>query len=244
MIPTYGEIASPITGVISCQFQGSNELVPVGKNMQVRRPRSFEVTALRDVHACLLEVQYPLTFFRNILLHDDKFVCFVVDDPDHYGSFAAVISAQPRYKESFLSYMYSCLTGSRPGYIMTLGTLPAFRNKGLATKLIERTCEDLAKRFGCTSVELHCLESNYSARRLYKQCGFQEVSIIHNYYTFNNVPHNAVLLRKNLTELCPENEVMPLLPWVLHSTVDIAVNGWNYISSFFSTSSQRDAHNL
>ena len=67
------------------------------------------------------------------------------------------------------------IMGGRPiGYLGTVGVLPEFRNRGLATALIAQTLRYLASR-GLDSAVLFVETTNLGARRLYERLGWRPV---------------------------------------------------------------------
>lgn len=71
---------------------------------------------------------------------------------------------------------------------------PSFRRLGIATNLIERCCQNLAKQ-GVKTVFLEVRASNIPAISLYKKLGFVELSVRKKYYSDGE---NALILKKEL----------------------------------------------
>lgn len=69
------------------------------------------------------------------------------------------------------------------GEVLNLATLPAERNKGIASKLLEYSFE-LFRSLGVTRVTLEVRVSNTNAKNLYSKYGFEPISVRKNYYTF------------------------------------------------------------
>ncbi|WP_346909698.1 GNAT family N-acetyltransferase [uncultured Roseibium sp.] len=72
--------------------------------------------------------------------------------------------------------MPSGLIGRREtaGYLISSGTLPAWRGKGLAQALAGRS-EALLKQAGVTSLQLEVISTNAPAIRVYEKLGFQVI---------------------------------------------------------------------
>ena len=65
--------------------------------------------------------------------------------------------------------------------IITVAVSNKFRNKGIATSLINALIENLKSK-GVTSLFLEVRESNVSAIKLYEKLGFIKLSVRKNYY--------------------------------------------------------------
>ncbi|KAJ6593655.1 acyl-CoA N-acyltransferase [Mycena capillaripes] len=89
---------------------------------------SHDVPAVMQLHAALLPVPYPPSFFLHLLLQPAR-LCLVARE---HGDPVAFISA-----------------AAHPGHrieILTLGVLPSFQQRRLATRLIHAVIDDLANR--------------------------------------------------------------------------------------------------
>jgi ribosomal protein S18 acetylase RimI-like enzyme len=84
----------------------------------------------------------------------------------------------------------------KDGYIMTLVVAPGHRQRGLAGRLLEAACAILRVRYNCGSSSLHCLASNFAARRLYARHGYTELALLASYYDFGGRTHDGVHLKR------------------------------------------------
>jgi len=84
----------------------------------------------------------------------------------------------------------------KDGYIMTLVVAPGHRQRGLAGRLLEAACAILRARYNCGSSSLHCLASNFAARRLYARHGYAELALLSSYYDFGGRMHDGVHLKR------------------------------------------------
>ena len=80
-------------------------------------------------------------------------------------------------------------------YIMTLGTVTAYRHFGLATRLVEQVLETMVHRdVDMGTVYLHVITSNDAAIRFYEtKLGFWRVQEIADYYTIEGEQYNCYL---------------------------------------------------
>lgn len=80
---------------------------------------------------------------------------------------------------------------------MTLGTVRAYRQEGLATSLVERCIDQVvAPDPSCGALYLHVITSNTQAIRFYEGLGFWRVEEIADYYTIDGEHHNCYLYAK------------------------------------------------
>jgi ribosomal-protein-alanine N-acetyltransferase len=76
--------------------------------------------------------------------------------------------------------------------LLNLAVAPAFRRRGLATRLVEWLLQP-SETAAAISVFLEVRESNLGARAFYKHLGFQEVSVRPNYYAFSS--ESAIVMK-------------------------------------------------
>ena len=136
---------------------------------------------IERLHSSFLEVQYDDRFYTT-LERDAACIALVACVG---GSIVGVATARNWDDDSSSGwarqYMSYYIFGSRAGYIMTLGVLPAFRGRGVGSSLLKRVCEILG-RAGCSDVRLHCLASNTAGRGLYSSHGFMETEYLTAFY--------------------------------------------------------------
>lgn len=84
-------------------------------------------------------------------------------------------------------------------YISNLAVKNAYRRQGIGKCLLTR-CEELAYSWGYDGIQLHVLESNNSARQLYKKNGYRIIKKETYWNGFFNPSSTRLLLRKKLSE--------------------------------------------
>ncbi|CAI5455313.1 unnamed protein product [Caenorhabditis angaria] len=93
---------------------------------------------------------------------------------------------------------YDVILDERALYIMTLGTLAAYRQFGVGTVMINhvfKLCEnDQTIKILCLHVQIN----NETALNFYKKHGFEQKEIVHDYYRIT--PSDAYLLVKRIRE--------------------------------------------
>jgi ribosomal-protein-alanine N-acetyltransferase len=82
-------------------------------------------------------------------------------------------------------------------HINTLGTLPAFEGRGVATSLMDDAWRD-AKERGVKRATLEVAASNHRAQRLYYRYGFKPVGVRKNYY--ERIKEDALILWADLVD--------------------------------------------
>jgi len=82
-------------------------------------------------------------------------------------------------------------------HLLKIAVSPAWRENGIATRLLERCFANSAKQ-GAASVHLEVRPSNTAAIELYLKLGFETIGRRHKYYP--DTKEDAVLMMKNLKE--------------------------------------------
>lgn len=82
---------------------------------------------------------------------------------------------------------------------MTIGVLPAYRRRGIASQLLEYVVEEASKNKEILEVYLHVQTSNADAKTFYLQKGFIEMGTIKDYYKRISPP-DSFMLGKSLVE--------------------------------------------
>lgn len=83
----------------------------------------------------------------------------------------------------------------RAGRILTLDVVPAARQLGLASLLVDE-CESRLRSSGCKEVYLETAVNNEPALRLYRKCGYQILRTLPGYYASHSL--DAFLMGKLL----------------------------------------------
>jgi ribosomal-protein-alanine N-acetyltransferase len=82
-------------------------------------------------------------------------------------------------------------------HLLKIAVSPAWRERGIATRLLER-CFAINAKQGATSVHLEVRPTNTPAIELYLKLGFEVIGQRHKYYA--ETKEDAVLMIKNLKE--------------------------------------------
>ena len=68
------------------------------------------------------------------------------------------------------------------GHIITINVAPAYRRRGIASKMLKET-EEILKAKGITECHLEVREDNSAALKLYQNSGYQKISRLEKYYS-------------------------------------------------------------
>ena len=82
---------------------------------------------------------------------------------------------------------------------MTIGVLPAYRRRGIASFLLDYLLEDVSKNNTNLEVYLHVQTTNEDAKNFYIQKGFIMMGTIKDYYR-KITPPDCFILGKSLVE--------------------------------------------
>lgn len=95
-----------------------------------------------------------------------------------------------------VGFIILCMEGAFRGYIQTICIAPAWRNRGIGSKLLtfaeERILRETPNVFMCVS------SFNKDAQRLYQRLGYKVVGELRNYIVSG---HSEILLRKTIAPL-------------------------------------------
>jgi [ribosomal protein S18]-alanine N-acetyltransferase len=107
-----------------------------------------------------------------------------------------VKSSENGVGEQVIAYAFLRLAADEL-HILKIAVAPAWRGKGIGTRLAER-CLQMGAERGATSAHLEVRPSNTPAVGLYQKLGFDVIGRRHNYYTDSK--EDALVMMKNLKE--------------------------------------------
>ncbi len=108
------------------------------------------------------------------------------------GTFAIVSETDSGEIAGFVA---AARTSLGKGHIVTIDVLPQFRRQGLGTQLM-RSVEAQLFRIGALTMELETARENGAAQSLFKNLGYERLTIIENYYPGGG---SAWIMRKRIT---------------------------------------------
>jgi N-alpha-acetyltransferase 50 len=152
-----------------------------------------------DVNLANLEQFKTLTVSTLPVRYSDKFYKELLDKvPKDYIKFAfcdgfAVGSICCRLEDS----KEEETQGKKRLYIMTISCLPAYRRRGIASKLLNHVLEKSKADESVYDVYLHVQTSNEDAIAFYEAKGFEKKDKLENYYK-RIEPNDAYILQLSL----------------------------------------------
>ncbi|KAK7043555.1 acyl-CoA N-acyltransferase [Favolaschia claudopus] len=128
--------------------------------------RSRDIPAIMQLHATLLPVSYPRSFFLHLLLQPSRLCLVARNNDDPIAFVSAVLHREQRLE------------------ILTLGVLPKFQQLHLATRLVYAVIDALTQATTAVTVFAQVSASNASARAFYEHIGMTiKGDVVHNLYT-------------------------------------------------------------
>lgn len=141
---------------------------------------SNNIGLLRKLNEQTFPVRYADKFYAEIPTLLTEFTQFA-----YFGGFAV---------GAVCGRLEPCVdASSKKLYIMTIGVLNAYRNRGIGRKLLDYLLENAAKRSDVKVVYLHVQTNNATALDFYKKAGFENLGKIEGYYKRIEPPDCFVL---------------------------------------------------
>ncbi|CAM9676954.1 unnamed protein product [Chrysoparadoxa australica] len=164
----------------------------------------------RHVHEACLPVRYKQQFYNNLVegvvqrrSNSPKEsiytqVAALTDDAGQEKALIGLITCQ-------MVTVGSGESGDEPGdisfsdsskytkaaYMLTLATLPGYRNQGIGSVLLEGCVAEAGRRIDCGAVFLHVITHNRLAIQFYEKRGFVRVKELPGYYLIDGFHHNC-----------------------------------------------------
>lgn len=140
--------------------------------------------------ATLLPVSYPTSFFLNVVIQPTR-ACFIANAGDGNDPVAFCCAA-----------IHDSTLAEPSIEILTLGVLPAFRQRRLATRLVRAVIETLSRRTAAaaTAIYAHIATANKPARNFYERMGMHVCSdVIRNIYRIPRGSRDAYRVSGRIT---------------------------------------------
>ncbi|KAF5345313.1 hypothetical protein D9758_008515 [Tetrapyrgos nigripes] len=166
----------------------------------VRQIIAADLSELANLHAALIPVPYPPSFFINLLIQSN-YACLIAHDTS---------SASPDAPIAFISasiHKSNSITGSQKPHIqlLTLGVLPEYQHKGLARTLVQQVISTLHTSSDPTPpIYTHVCTTNTLAQSFYRSLGmtpFQSSRDSGPFIARNKYPSYSSRCRDDLVEL-------------------------------------------
>ncbi|KAK7472950.1 hypothetical protein VKT23_001054 [Stygiomarasmius scandens] len=133
----------------------------------IRNFTANDLQQVSDLHAALIPVPYPPSFFINLLIQSN-YACLIAHDPD---------SATPDIPIAFVSasiHKSNTIIGSPKPHIqlLTLGVHPDYQHKGLARALVQQVINTLhTSSEPVPPIYTHVCTTNTPAQSFYRRLG-------------------------------------------------------------------------
>eukprot|EP00188_Purpureofilum_apyrenoidigerum_P001205 Plantae.Rhodophyta-Purpureofilum_apyrenoidigerum.ctg16460.p1 GENE.Plantae.Rhodophyta-Purpureofilum_apyrenoidigerum.ctg16460~~Plantae.Rhodophyta-Purpureofilum_apyrenoidigerum.ctg16460.p1 ORF type:complete len:174 (+),score=27.11 Plantae.Rhodophyta-Purpureofilum_apyrenoidigerum.ctg16460:226-747(+) len=147
------------------------------------------VEQLQRLNTALFPVRYNEKFYRDAIAAPEGFVQLAYYQGVLVG--AVLVRKEAR------------IEGGEKLYIMTLGVLAPYRERGIGNQLLNHVFELCRTSKLCQNVQeiyLHVHTANEEAIQFYKKRGFGVVETIEHYYKRGVEPPNCYLLSKKLDD--------------------------------------------
>jgi ribosomal-protein-alanine acetyltransferase len=148
----------------------------MGERLSVRPPQVSDARALAEAEIVCFSDPWPPQFFLSEILADGRFNRLLVDPS---GSMVAYL---------FSAWQYLDL------HVLKVATLPSYRRKGLARRLMSSAEEHLTEMNG-ESLTLEVRDTNIEAIAMYESLGYERAGIRPAYY---HDGQDAVIMTKRI----------------------------------------------
>lgn len=167
----------------------------------VYRPmRPSDLEALEQIHAALFPIRYEREFFINVVngLGIVSWAAVAVHEPDGQNVeligfvTARTIATKDSEIEDLISYDRSRKDPTLV-YILTLGVVERYRNRGIASSLIQEVINYASSIANCRAVYLHVIAYNNPAIHFYKKMLFKLARRLPKFYYINGQHYDSYL---------------------------------------------------
>ncbi|KAI5066534.1 hypothetical protein GOP47_0019158 [Adiantum capillus-veneris] len=160
------------------------------------RPSDLDV--LRELHDALFPIKYDADFFSSVVYGHGIISWAAVDTSragllhDEIVGFVTtrVVSTAEIDTTGMLGYELGTSEKDLV-YILTIGVIKSYRNKGIATSLIHRVLDYASTIPTCRAVYLHVVPYNVKAISFYERNSFRCLRRIQNFYYINEHAYDA-----------------------------------------------------
>lgn len=142
------------------------------------------IGTLKLLNETILPVRYSDKVYNEILTTPKEFTKFAYYKSIVVGAICGRLEEKP--KETFKLY------------IMTLGTLPAYRGRGIGSQLLTSLMEGTKEYRDIEEIYLHVQTNNSNAISFYKKFGFEVTGEIKGYYKNIPPPLDCFILAKKI----------------------------------------------
>lgn len=143
------------------------------------------IPSLTALHALCFDVPWDESAFTSLFSNNAFGFCLTLLETKEIAAFILLRSAAAETE------------------ILTLATHPLYQRQGLATQLLQHTCNALSAQ-GIEEIFLEVRADNLTAQALYIACGFTEIARRPQYYALpDGTRQDALVLKKKLLPPMP-----------------------------------------
>ncbi len=178
--------------------QGS--VVKINRQLYLGAVNANNVDQLKALNRSILPVRYQDSFYKNVLTTPPALTKLAYFKDVIVGNICCreeLVSPQGALageKTSATPLSAKIPTSSKHVYMMTLGVLAAYRNRGIGSAMLKYVI-DRAASDGYQSIYLHVHTANDYAIQFYERNGFENIGKIEGYYKRVTPPDCFVLVK-------------------------------------------------
>lgn len=162
-----------------------------------RSIRPSDIDVLEQIHTDIFPIRYESEFFQNVVNGRDIVSWAAVDRsrPNQSDELVGFVTARiVLAKESEISdQIRSSKSDQTLVYILTLGVVESYRNRGIASSLIREVIRYASAIPTCRGVYLHVISYNNAAIHLYQKMSFNCIRRLYGFYLINGQHYDSYL---------------------------------------------------
>lgn len=176
-----------------------NTTKPITPTLRYRPIERKDKAIIQKLHEDFFPVRYSSQFYDDIVqgigIFNGKLYSIIVEKEEE-GEVVGFVLAQ------LLEYPAQCEDHdlfnptdkvSQVLYILTIGCVPEYRQRGIASRLIGMCVEYARSVESCGAVYLHVIDYNHSAVKLYEKNHFQYLKTNQSFYHINEEYYSALV---------------------------------------------------
>ena len=168
------------------------QLMPLN-GARIARVEIDHIDAVKQLTSTTLPMRYPDKFFKEVIMEQEV------------GDLARVALFEEKPIGWIRCRLETCGTPKKPTYdsppcqiyIQALCLLAPYRQRGLASQMLQEVIRPNVQKYGATSIYAHVWENNENALEWYERRGFTRVLLVDQYYKRLR-PSGAWIVRKDL----------------------------------------------
>jgi N-alpha-acetyltransferase 50 len=188
----------------SAPLMSNNGTQSLPSNVEIRACTKDDIETLKRLTGLLLPIQYPETFYREIIddpiTNNITLVAIWHNIPPNTSADQGILIGAIRCRLLAPPPSVDPAPMQKEGpmlYLSTLVLLSPYRSHGIATHMLNMLTKRAVREYSVTSVGAHVWEANLDGLEWYRKRGFLEVGREGGYYRRLN-PSAAVVMQKKI----------------------------------------------